>query len=123
VRLLAVVVVAVALAAPATASPAPGWKQLINDSSDGRIDGVYRCATYREALRQLPQDGGVTSPRDEFEQRLRDRRCVAAAVTGAGPQERGDGRNYVADGVAGVLAVVAVILLVRQRRQVQGPRA
>src|SRR5829696_5722230 len=94
-------VVAVTLSAAAHAAPAPGWKQLIGDWYDGRIDGVYRCSTYRSALRQLPHDG-YTPARGDFQRRLGKRRCVAShvATTGdrTGTQQPSGGRNYLADG-------------------------
>ena len=35
---------------------APCWKKLINDWYDGRIDGVYPVACYRDAIQKAPED-------------------------------------------------------------------
>lgn len=113
-RIFAAVAVVLVLAPNAPAAAAPGWKQLIADWYDGRIDGVYTCSTYRTALRHLPQDGDARA-RHELERRLEAGRCVGSPVTAT----RVEGRNYVADGVAAVLAIVAVVLIVRRRRQLQ----
>ena len=109
-RILAALAAVLVLAPAASAATTPGWKQLIVDSRDGRIDGVYRCSTYRTALRHLPPGAG-----DELERRLESGRCVASTV--AAP--KAEGRNWVAQGVATVLGIVAVVLVVRRRRQLQ----
>jgi hypothetical protein len=50
------------------------WKSLINDWYDGHIDGWYRCAAVREAIRHLP-----SSP-PPFSTILLDFRSYARAV-------------------------------------------
>ena len=99
---------ALALVAAAVALAASGWQALLADLDDGRIDGVYRCSTYRAAVKNAPtgRDAAV------LRARLQSGRCLEDEA----PRE---GRNYVADGVAVALSVVAVILLVRRRRQLQ----
>jgi hypothetical protein len=52
--------VALVLAAPAGAAAGCG-QRLLGDWRDGRIDGTYPVACYREALAQLPEDLRVYS--------------------------------------------------------------
>jgi hypothetical protein len=62
--------------APTDERPVSGraWKSLINDWYDGRIDGWYRCAAVREAIKHLP-----TSP-PAFSTVLEDFRSYEQAV-------------------------------------------
>jgi hypothetical protein len=38
-----------------------GWKLVLNDWYDGRIDGWHGCAAVREAIRHVPVDPPVYS--------------------------------------------------------------
>jgi hypothetical protein len=63
----------------APAQPSPGQSptcesRLLQDWGDGRIDGVYRLACYRAALRSLPLDLEIySSARDDIAQALSER--------------------------------------------------
>lgn len=48
--------VALFAAGPAPAATKPCWERLIDDWYDGRIDGVYAPACYREAIKHAPED-------------------------------------------------------------------
>jgi MYXO-CTERM domain-containing protein len=106
-------IVALLSVGAAQAAATPCWKQVINDWYDGRIDRVYACDCYREALRHLPSDTPTYSTAKRDIQRAFDR-CRASATADAPSPHR----NYVADAVAAVLAIVAAVLLVRRRRSV-----
>ena len=80
---------AFAVVAAMLALAAPGWKALLADLEDGRIDGVYPCSTYRAALRHLPPGEDASAVRA----RVRAGRCLA-------DEAPAKGRNYAADGVA-----------------------
>jgi hypothetical protein len=61
----------------AAADPRPAWKILINDWYDGQIDGVYRCSSYKAALRKLPVEGDTYSTaRRDIESALQTGGCV-----------------------------------------------
>ena len=99
-RLLAAAVVALVLVAPPKAVDS-GAVRLSPPSASSAAD--------------------VTAAREAFGRTLRERRQNAPATTTTRETpKRHDGRNYVADGVAAVLGVVAVILLARRRRQLRG---
>ncbi len=53
--------------------------RLLRDWSDGRLDGVYPIACYREALRSLPTDLAVYSSASEDIQQALSQRIVQSA--------------------------------------------
>src|SRR3954451_7906040 len=56
--------------APAAAA-SPGWKALLNDWYDGRIDRTYQRRCYQEALKHLPPDVETySSARDDIQRAL-----------------------------------------------------
>lgn len=111
-RMLGLAAVALLLCAGAAhASTKPCWKQVLEDWYDGRIDHVYACDCYREALLHLPTDHPTYSSAKTDIQRALDR-CRAEGSAQLPPRHR----NYLAQAVAAALAIVATVLLVRRRR-------
>jgi len=58
-------------------APIAPWRQLLNDWwRDGRVDGVYRCSTYRAVFRRLPRDDPYSAARPDIQNALQNRGCV-----------------------------------------------
>jgi hypothetical protein len=56
------------------ARPASCVDRLLKDWNDGRIDGTYRLACYRKAIKELPLDLAVySSAADDIRQALSER--------------------------------------------------
>jgi hypothetical protein len=81
--------------------------RLLDDWRDGRIDGTYPVACYRQALAHLPEDVRVYSTAQADITRALQARLGAAAATGARQGNGGSG------GVSPLLvvAITAAILV------------
>ena len=96
--------VALVLAAPAGAASSCAAR-LIADWRDGRIDGTYPVACYRQALAHLPEDIRVySSAPSDITRALQTR--VARAEPAKGHQSNGGGASPLL-----VVAITAAILV------------
>jgi|SRR5512132_2073779 hypothetical protein len=75
----------IALAVTGSASAAQSCgSRLLDDWRDGRIDGTYPVACYRQALAHMPEDVRVYSTAQSDITRALQARLAAAAATSAG---------------------------------------
>jgi hypothetical protein len=95
---IAVGLMALALTGTAGAAPSCG-SRVLADWRDGRLDGAYPVACYRQALAHLPEDVRVYSTaQTDITRALQERLSAAAASSG----ERGNGGG---SGVSPLLVV------------------
>jgi hypothetical protein len=82
----------IALAATGTAGGAQSCgSRLLDDWGDGRIDGTYPVACYRQALAHMPEDVRVYSTAHADITRALQARLGTAAATSAGQGNGGGG--------------------------------
>jgi hypothetical protein len=109
--LLAIGAVLAALASAGTAQASSCATRLVADWRDGRIDGTYPVACYRQALASMPEDVRVySSARDDITRALQDRLETRSAVATKPAAKPGDGGStspllIVALTLVGLLAV------------------
>ena len=98
-----------ALAVTGTAGAAPNCgTRLLDDWRDGRIDGVYPVACYRQALSELPEDLRVYSTAQSDITRALQMRLTADAASST---HRGNGGGGGGVSPLLVVAITAVLLL------------
>jgi hypothetical protein len=111
------------MTAPAGRAATPCWQVLITDWSDGRIDGTYSFACYRQALKAMPEDIRLYSNASDDISRALAGRVHASRRTAAAPTAMGsalaaqpvDGPRRDSFGVplllGGSLAIIVAMLV------------
>ncbi len=95
-----------ALVAAGSAQASTCADRLLTDWRDGRIDGTYPVACYREALATLPEDVRVySSARDDITRALQDRLETRAPALAEPAEKTDDG------GSTSPLLIVALTLV------------
>jgi hypothetical protein len=117
VIVLAAFVSALVLSSPSSAATSCAAR-LLADWQDGRIDGVYPVACYRQALARLPEDVRVySSAPSDITRALQARLGAQHAHSAAEHRSRGAGMSpFAVLGVMGALLLLAGGSLVAVKR-------